>query len=69
MKTKQDEAAANDRNKSISKGVVGRGLALAGGGVIAAGALLIGPQAIVSIPTLLGVGLYVAAAGTIYSAV
>ena len=68
-KRKEDEAAASDRNKTIAKGVAGGGLALAGGGVIAAGALFIGPQAIVTIPTLLGVGLFGAAAGTIYSAV
>ena len=37
--------------------------------MIAAGALLIGPQAIVTVPALLGVGLFGAAAGTIYSAV
>ena len=68
-KTKKDEAAASDRNKSIAKGVAGGGLVAAGGGVIAAGALLIGPQAIVTVPTLLGVGLFGAAACTIYSAV
>ena len=68
-KTKKDEAAASDRNKSIAKGVAGGGLVAAGGGVIAAGALLIGPQAIVTVPALLGVGLFGAAAGTIYSAV
>ena len=51
------------------KGVTGGGLVSAGGGVIVAGALLIGPQAIVTVPTLLGVGLFGAAAGTIYSAV
>ena len=69
MKTKQDKAAASDRNKSISKGIVGGRLALAGGRVIAAGALLIGPQAIVTISTLLGVWLFANAAGAIYSAV
>ena len=69
VKTKQDEAAASDKNKTIAKGVAGGGLALAGCGVIAAGTLLIGPQAFVTILTLLGVGLFVAAGGTIYSAV
>ena len=37
--------------------------------MIAAGALFIGPQAIVTVPTLLGVGLFGAVAGAIYSAV
>ena len=64
-KTKQDEAAASDRNKTIAKGVAGGGLVVAGGGVIAAVALFIGPQAIVTVPAFLGVGLFGAATGAI----
>ena len=68
-KTTKDEAAASERNKSITKGITAGGLVAAGGGVIAAGALFIGPQAIVTVPTLLGAGLFGAAAGAIYSTV